>query len=122
MGLITTSDCREAIAKYLQEFLIQHRNGWDNVELAWREYTKPSIWKRVSKSIDANGNTFRTFKASLSCDGEVTVLERHGMIKSVKWRVASGPTIFDFIQPNAGDFDEKPEDNTPKPGNWGSFA
>lgn len=122
MGLITTSECRQAIAEYLREFLVQRRDGWSNVELTLREYAKTTHWKRVSKTRDAHGNIFRTFRAPMAGDGEVTVLEREGDIKSVKWLEGSGPAVFDSIQPTAGDFDEKPVDNTPKPGNWGSFA
>lgn len=122
MGLITTADCKAAICSHLKKFLIEHRGGAENVEQSLLDYLSPSVWKRMSKTKDSFGNTFRMFEAPMCGEGKVSVVERDNMIVTVKWLEGSGPAVFDFIQPNAGDFDKKQPDNTPKPGNWGSFA
>lgn len=121
MGLITTADCKQAICNYLKDFLVEHR-GEGGIEQSLLDYTRSSVWKRVSKSKDAFGNTFRVFEAPMCGEGQVSVVERDNMIQSVKWVEGSGPAVFDFIQPTAGDFEMKPIEHTPKPDNWGSFA
>jgi hypothetical protein len=121
MGLTTTADCKRAICHYLKTFLVEHR-GEGNIEQSLLDYTRESVWKRMSKTTDTAGNVFRMFEAPMCGEGKVSVVERHGTIVTVKWLEGSGPAVFDFIQPNAGDFEAKVEDNTPKPGNWGSFA
>ncbi|UKL15022.1 hypothetical protein hairong_118 [Pseudomonas phage hairong] len=122
MGLISTADCKVAICSYLKDFLVEHRGGIEKVEQDLLDYTRTGVWKRMSKTKDSFGNTFRMFEAPMCGEGKVSVVERDNMIVTVKWLEGSGPAAFDFIQPNAGDFEAKQKDDTPKPGNWGSFA
>jgi len=118
--MITTADCKRAICNRLKEFLASHPEG-DRRFL--QDYTAEGVWKRISKTRDSNGNIFRVFDAPMCGDGQVTVVEREGSIVNVKWVESSGPAAFDFMQNNGpSDFEAKPAENTPKPGNWGSFA